>query len=244
MYTPSFHQAHGCFGSGFCRPLAVLLLLALSTPAAAQPRRTGVASTELSVGAVGARPSGPFREAMGDGYGVGMRSVQRLYALPWLGLRIEGGLVLQEMRRDSLPSPGGTSQRVDMVSSNTMFFAGVGPQVGMTHGPVRPYAHAFAGVHYLVSDAAFEGRAGSSRMEFGGRQFEDAAWAYGGGAGVYVPVRRALSVDLGATWRYGGEATFLTDQIRQVSGDLLTGELVHGRTDMLVVHLGITFGGR
>ncbi|HEX6371783.1 MAG TPA: hypothetical protein VF006_22870 [Longimicrobium sp.] len=243
MRTPPPREPAGSFGSGFGRLLCALLLLALAAPAAAQ-RRSAV-STEVSVGAVAARPGGEFRRTMGDGYGASLRSVQRLHALPWLALRMEGGLLLQDLRRDSVPGSAGESQRVDQVTSNTLLFVGVGPQVGVTRGPVRPYAHAFAGAHYLVTDAAYEGYVGGGRLEYGGRSFEDAAWSWGGGAGVYVPLgrgRRAVALDLGATYRFGGEATFLTDEIVTIGPNVLAGEMVSGRTDMLVVQLGVAFG--
>lgn len=243
MRTPSRH-ANGFFGSGFRRASAVLLLLMAAAPAHGQ--RRGVASTEISVGAVGARPGGEFRETMGDGYGVALRSVQWLNALPWLGLRLDGGLLLQDMEREGLPTSGEGSDDVDLVTSNTLLFLGMGPQVGMTHGAVRPYAHAFGGVHYLVTDAAYQSNVGDRPLEFGGTSFEDMAWAFGGGAGVTVPLgrgRRAAALDLGATYRFGGEATFVRGAVIAVGPNTVAGDLVEGRTDMLVVHLGLTFGG-
>ncbi|HEX5870680.1 MAG TPA: hypothetical protein VFY65_09705, partial [Longimicrobium sp.] len=230
-------------GSGLCSASAILLLLALAAPAAAQ--RSAV-TTELSVGAVAGRPAGDFRETMGDGYGAGLRSVQRLNAAPWLALRLEAGVLLQDLRRDSIPGAAAGGGRVDRATSNTLLFLGVGPQVGVTRGPVRPYAHLFGGVHYLVTDASYEARVEGQRFDYGGQSFEDATWAAGGGAGVYVPLgrgRRAPRLDLGATYRFGGEATFLTEEIVPIGPNVLAGELVSGRTDMLVVHLGLTFGG-
>ncbi|HEX2210087.1 MAG TPA: outer membrane beta-barrel protein, partial [Longimicrobium sp.] len=246
MCTPHLRVVYGYFGSGVCRALSLVMLFALSTPAAAQLRQ-GVASTELGVGGVAARPSGDFRQTMGDGYGVGLRSVQRLNAARWLGLRMDGGLLLQSLDRDSVPNALDGANRVDRVTSNTLLYVGLGPQVGVTRGPVRPYAHLFGGVHYLVTESAYETQVGSARLDYGARSFEDAAWSYGGGAGVYVPLgrgRRAASLDLGATWRFGGEATFLKEDVVQIGPDLLTGEFISGRTDMLVVYLGLAFGGR
>ncbi len=221
---------------------AVAALSSLSAPAAAQePGRVGDAQHNyLSVGAAAGRPGPEFRATMGDGYGLGFRSLRRLDRHGWLALRIEGGFLLQERRRDAVPTiEQGT---LDLATSNTLLFAGVGPQVGLPRGPVQPYAHVFAGVHYLLSEAGYDGRTtGGAPVEVL-ITHEDGALAFGGGAGVYVPIRRGrspISLDLGATYRLGGEATYMEQALIPGTDRMPAHRPVTGRTDLLMVHLGI-----
>jgi hypothetical protein len=218
--------------------LPVLAALALfPAPAPAQePGRIGtVQRNYLSIDAFAGRPAGEFRQTLGDGYGMGFRSLRRLNRDGWLALRIEGGFLLQDMRSDPVPS----ARDLRLSTSNTMLFAGVGPQVGLPRGPVQPYAHAFAGVNYLVTEAAFNGPGGEILITH-----EDNAWALGGGAGLYVPVRRGrspVSLDLGATWRLGGKATLMKQTLVPGTDGMPAHQPITGRTDLLMVHLGLAF---
>ena len=239
-----FASRRGVIGSGSSRLFALLALAALAVlapPAAAQPGRAHEAPRSfLSVGAAAGRPDEEFRDRMGDGYGAGFRSLRRLDRRGWLALRVEGGVLLQERRRDAVPTtdPG----TLDLATSNTLVFAGVGPQVGLPRGRVQPYAHLFAGVHYLVTEAAFEGRTDAGEKFEVVSSHEDGTWAYGAGAGVYVPLRAgrsALSLDLGATYRMGGRATYLQQGVYPGPGGGPAHEPVTGRTDLLMLHLGV-----
>jgi hypothetical protein len=210
--------------------LAALLLSAVPAALTAQglDGDGGPPRTLLSVGFTAGRGGGTLDRHVGDGYGGSFRSVRRLDRRGVLGLRMEGGALLQDRRSDSVPgSPG-----AEVHTSNTLVFAGAGPQVQLPRGPVRPYAHAFAGLHYLFTRYGTRGPDQQGETVALEESFEDGAWAWGGGAGVYVPVRRGVMLDAGVTWREGGEATYLI----QDNGP------VRGETDLRLVHLGVTIG--
>jgi hypothetical protein len=180
----------------------------------------------LSVGLTAGRSSGALREHVGDGLGGSFRSVRRLDRRGLLGLRMEGGALLHDHQSTTVDGTPGA----EMSTSNTFVFAGVGPQVQVPDGPVRPYAHAFAGLHYLWTRTDQRGPGADDREVEITATYEDDAWAWGGGAGAYVPVRRGTMLDLGVTWRAGGEAVYLVHA---------TGP-IRGKTDLLVAHLGVT----
>lgn len=237
MFLPRPLSNTPFFGSGVGRRLVLAAAMLAAVPAAAQE----VPRSAVSVGPVAGRPAAEFRDRMGDGYGLGLRSLQRLDARGWLALRIEGGFLLQERQRDEIPTSETGS--LELATSNTLVFAGIGPQVGLPRGPVRPYAHAFAGMHYLVTEAAYEGRTREGESFEVVSNFEDQAFAYGGGAGVYVPLRAGrspLSLDAGVTWRAGGRATYL--QQGPYADGAPAHEPVSGRTDRVMVHLGVALG--
>lgn len=203
----------------------VLILALLAAPfalRAQQPVSDRAAPLDLlSVGLAASSADGP----LGDQLGGSFRSVRRIDTRGLLGLRVEGGVLLHGGENFSVPGTGG-----EMRLTNTMVFAGVGPQAQLPRGPVRPYAHAFAGLHYLFTRADQGGPDGDGREVEITTTYEDYAWAFGGGGGVYVPVRRGTMLDAGLTWRDGGEVTFSSF------------EAGFGRTetDLLVAHLGIT----
>jgi hypothetical protein len=207
--------------------LAALLLAAAPPSLRAQIDDDGPAPRNLlSVGFTAGRSSGALREAVGDGVGGSFRSVRRLDRRGLLGLRVEGGALLHDHRSTAVDGAPGA----ETSTSNTFVFAGVGPQVQASGGPVRPYAHAFAGIHYLWTRTDQRGPGADDREVEITATHEDDAWAWGGGAGVYVPVRRGTMLDAGVTWRDGGEAVYLVHA---------TGP-VRGKTDLLVAHLGVT----
>lgn len=163
---------------------------------------------------------------LGDHLGGSVRVLRRLDGDGWLRLRVETGVLLHGRESFSVPNSDG-----EMRLTNTMAFVGVGPQIQLPHGPVRPYAHALAGGNYLFTRADNPGPdAGSDPVEIT-TTYETGTWAWGGGAGAYVPVARGVLIDAGITWREGGEVTFSSFE---------TG---FGRTetDLRVAHLAVTF---
>jgi hypothetical protein len=207
---------------------ALLAAFPASLPAQGLDGDAGPSRTLLSVGFTAGRGGGALGRQVGDGMGGSFRSVRRLDGRGVVGLRIEGGALLQDRRSDSIPGSSGA----EVHTSNTLVFAGIGPQVQLPRGPVRPYAHAFAGLHYLFTRYGVRGpsqQGGTVALE---EAYEDGAWAWGGGAGVYVPLRRGVMLDAGVTWREGGEAGYLIQDYGPVRGE----------TDLRVAHLGVTIG--
>lgn len=206
---------------------SALLALLLAAAPATLPAQAGLDAEAaprnlLSVGLAGSRGGG----ALGDQLGGSFRSVRRLEPLGRLGLRVEGGVLLDGREHVDLPGSAGGELRL----RNTLVFAGVGPQVQLPRGPVRPYAHAFGGFHYLFTRADIRGPDADGEAVEITSTYEDFAWAYGAGGGVYVPLKRGLMLDAGFTWREGGEVMYTSFENAPM----------HTETDLTVAHLGIT----
>ena len=239
----------------FLVPAAALLLLG-AAPLAAQhcdcdhdwPDR-GRYPTGSYVGGSFAfgQPQGEFGRNVQDAFGGDLYFVRDLTHDGILGPRLEGGLLNYGHERQRIPLSSTVGDRilVDLVTTNNIAYLGVGPQIGLPDGALRPYAHGFAGISYLYTSSALRGSA--SHESFAETtNFDDATFAYGGGAGLYVPLRGGaspISLDLGATYRNAGQAAYLR------AGDIEDlpdgGIVIHPRrsdTDVLSFHVGVAFG--
>ena len=203
---------------------ALLAAVLMAAPAGAQAQLDDEAAPLdlLSLGLAASRTDG----MLGDHLGASVRVLRRLDDTGWLRLRVEAGVLLHG--RESFSVPNSDSE---MRLTNTLAFAGVGPQVQLPRGPVRPYIQAFAGMHYLFTRADNVGQEeGNDPVEIT-TTYETGTWSWGGGAGVYVPVSRGVLIDAGLTWREGGEVNFSSFE----SGFGQT------ETDLRVAHLAVTF---
>lgn len=230
--------------------IVMLLAALLVTTSAAHAQRRGPDRVPTGLYAGGslllAEPQGEFRDAIDRGFGA---QGHLLYAPRGsvLGLRLDAGALTYGNERFAVPlSPtiGGRIQ-VDVKTSNNIAFVGVGPQLGLPGDGFRPYANAFAGVAYLYTESKLEGI--DDELEFARTtNHEDATFAWGGGAGVYVPIRGGaspISIDLGARYHNNGEADYLREgDIRDNPDGSITLSPTRSDTDLVTFHLGVSVG--
>ena len=226
------------------RLLLPALALLLATAAAAQP-------TLQLAGAV-AVPQGEFGDALSGGVGGGL-SVTFLYQIPRtpvaFGVEGTGLLYGYESRRVpfSLTIPDVT---VDVQTTNNLGQALGVLRLQVPSGPVRPYVDGVAGVNALWTQTSID-----SRSRYDGEpiasstNYNDAAFAYGGGAGMQVRLHsgyggrgRPTEVLLDANVRYirGGGATYLGRGDIERDRGRVTVYPRRSRTDLLVPRLGAT----
>lgn len=193
-----------------------------------------------------AQPQGEFGREIDNALGGDLYYVHRLGGGP-VGLRLGGGLLNYGYERQRLPLSSTVGDRilVDLVTTNNVAYLGVGPQIGLPDGVLRPYAHGFAGVSYLYTSSSLRG-SGNHEPFAETTNFDDATFAWGGGAGLYIPLRGGpspISLDLGATYTNAGEATYLREGDIE---DLPDGGIIlrprRSDTDVLSFHLGVSVG--
>jgi hypothetical protein len=194
-----------------------------------------------------ARPQGEFRDFVDQGWGGGIHYIHRLDAEGLVGIRVDGSFINygHERQRVLLSPTIGGRIAVDLVTSNNIAFLGVGPHFGAPTGVLRPYANGFVGVSYIYTQSSVRGT--SSGEDFAStNNFDDATFAYGGGAGLYIPVRRGvtpISIDAGVTYRRNGEAEYLLEGgITDHPDGSITLHPIRSDTDLLTFHLGISVG--
>jgi hypothetical protein len=227
----------------------LLLAAAWGTPAGAQgvAGETGPPRVHAEMSAIYASPVGEFAEQVRRGFGLGAAVIVPVAPGSVLGLVLDGGFINygHERREVCLAAPVGCRVRVDLTTSNNIYFAGVGPQLAVPAGPATPYVRGTAGFSYFGTHSSISGT--RDHHSFASTQnYDDVVFALGAAAGVLVdlPVA-AVPVQLGFGARYhsNGRAEYLR---RGDIEDMPDGSIVLNpqRTEANLVswHLGLTVG--
>ena len=192
--------------------LAAVACLAHGTPA----RAAAADPFELTFGGsflVG-QPLGDFADQVGSPYGLGghMALARPGHAF---GLRLEAtGLVYGSETRRIPVGQAGLRQSVEVETTNGMATLGLGPQFVAPKGSIRPYVTAFAGFSSFSTDSTV--RADGDFVPVAqSTNYDDTVFAYGGGAGILIPLGAGksggLALDLGARFVAGGQVRYLAE---------------------------------
>jgi hypothetical protein len=214
----------------------VLLLFGFAATASAQSR------FQYGGGALLGTPTGALGKQIGNGGGVGGHALWSTHGGVF-GLRLDGSLFLYGGETFRVPAPREAGHLTTRVTTdNWTGHATVGPQLMAPSGPLRPYLHAFAGVGYYsttteVTDPSVRiAPLGPARARTASStDYDDAAFAYGAGAGVLVPLGgRGVALDAGARYVRDGRVSYLTEGDR-LTPRSSTGSLVEFRLGLTVV---------
>ncbi|HEX2190531.1 MAG TPA: hypothetical protein VHG51_16605 [Longimicrobiaceae bacterium] len=193
------------------------------------------------------RPQGEFRDNVEQGFGGDVHFLYQPAARGPLALRVDASFLNygNERMRVPLSSTIGGRITVDVNTSNNIAFLGIGPQLGVPDGRLRPYVGAFVGVNYLFTESSVEGR--DDDLDFARTtNYDDATFSYGGRAGIYAPLRGGpspISLDLGVVYQDNGEASYLREgDIHDLPGGGLLLTPSRSDTDLLTFRLGVTVG--
>ena len=218
--------------------LALLLLL----PAAgldAQPR------TEIGAWVAGSVPQGAFERNVDTGFGFGGHLLLPLSRGGWLRARVEAGNVIYGRETLEVPLSRTVGRvRVDVTTTNNVAMLGVGPELTVPTGRVRPYLNGLVGGSLLFTESSVEGDRNVTAFA-NDTNFSDLTWAVAPGAGVAVLLGSgpgSIRLDLGAQYRFQGTARYLQEGGIE---DLPDGDVelnpVESDTDLLLVRAGLTF---
>ena len=239
-----------------------LAALAAGAPAAAlraqpmgapRPLRPGTRNGEprLNGGAAFtvAQPVHDFHDYVANGVGGAGHVLYRLGAEGAFGLRGDLGFLSygHERRRvPILPTTGRVT--ADLTTTNGIFWLGVGPQLMVPSGPVRPYANASAGFSVFTTNSTLKEPYSDEEIASTNNQ-SDFTWAAGAGGGVLVPVSRRLRniafLDLGARYHRNGRVRYLRKGgIVDLPNGTSRLDVIDSPADLWTFHVGLTFGGR
>ena len=235
------------------RSLSALVVSAMLAPAMAHAQDTrfdeprGPSRAFAGVHLMVAQPLGEFDDYIDWGGGIGGELLYAFDRQGAIGMRMNLGLMIygHETKRVPLSSTLGRI-RVDVSTSNNIFVLGVGPQVMLPSGTVRPYLNGTVGLSYFFTRSSVEGSADLEPFA-SSTHFDDATFAWAAGGGLYIPLRRGrknpLSLDIGAQYHANGEARYLREGSIQEDG---TGEIffdpIRSQTNLITYQLGITIG--
>lgn len=232
---------------------ALALVPTLVASAGAQMVDDGLVPLRPSRAAAGisfvvAQPLGEFRDNVTAAFGGEGHFVLRASENSVIGLRFEGGFLNygHEHKRVPLSTTLGRIQ-VDLNTNNNIALLGVGPQLMVPRGPVRPYVHGTAGLAYFFTESSVDGSDDTFAFAQTTNQ-DDVAFAYGGGAGVSIPLpvkKTLVSIDLGARYLNTGSVTYLKEGGIQDNPDgTITLYPSASKATMMTYRLGVSFGIR
>ena len=105
-----------------------------------------------------AAPLGEFNDNVGLGGGVGLGGLLYLNSQRYVALRAEGSFVVYGSDTVRRPlSPTIPFVDVDVKTTNSILSAGVGPQIFLANGPIRPYIYGTVGLSYFVTQTSVKG---------------------------------------------------------------------------------------
>ena len=223
-------------------PLALLLVSCLVLPAFAQeapPLEPETASHGLDVlgglaGIVGL-PVGEFGDRVDTAWGgSGYLLVTKHRGA--FGLRLQGDLIGYDSQTLQVPISGSPQYTTAISTTYGIGTLSIGPQYLMRTGRVRPYAHVTAGCSFVNTDS--EGDLERTT------NFEDTTFAWGIGAGVLIPLRSSLALDLGVRYAANQRVDYLAE------GDIAEGNRrgvlsftpSHSEANLVEFNVGLSFG--
>jgi hypothetical protein len=230
--------------------------LAAATPAAAQvagptstpaapPAKPGLARITGGGSAMYVQPLGDFARNVDGGGGVQGTLMMRVGTSSVLALRLDGGFLIYGYERVRANNPISGRVKLEATTSNNVAFAGIGPQLALPVGPIRPYVGGTVGYAYFFTESSLSG---DNEVEGFGHTTNqgDGNMALAGRAGLYLPFtasRRPVMFDLGAQYHHIGEVTYLRQgSIVDNPDGSVTVHRLRGDANFLTYHLGVTVG--
>ena len=198
-----------------------------------------------------AQPVGDFADRIDQGFGGALHGTLLLGQSGIFGLRFDAGYMMygNETIRECLTAS--CLVQVDVSTSNNLAFVGVGPQLQVPSGPIRPYVNGQVGWTFLWTESSVEGSDNDDDEFASTRNFSDNTFSYGGSAGVLIPVsqnsRNPISIDLGARYLRNGNVEYLREGdivLNPTPGQPPTYNIQRSRADLVTYFVGITVGLR
>ena len=226
--------------------VAVLGLAAPSALAAQARLHSGPARFTGGGTLVAVQPLGEFGDHVDAGVGLGAHGLLRLDRAGALTVRFDGGFAIYGSERVRVANPLTGRVTLEVETTNNIGTFGVGPQIMVPSGRVRPYANAGVGVAWFFTRSVLKGgdRNGTPFAETTNEQ--DATLAWTGGGGLYIPLSmrgRTVSLDVGARYHGNGTATYLTEGgIVDNPAGSVTETPFRTRADFVAYHLGVSVG--
>jgi len=233
---------------------ALVLTSAIASTLSAQANPTRRPDTTLpraygDINFTVSQPVGAFDNFIDEGYGVSGGFVWNLDRDRVFGIRAEGGFVQYGNRSKPacISATIGCRVQVDVNTDNDIAFGGIGPQITVPAGPLRPYLNATIGVSYFFTHSSINGRDdGDYGNYFDTTNHDDAVFAQTAGGGFLIPLsmrRTPVLLDIGATFHRNGQATYLRrDSIRDNPDGSIVINPIRSEANFITYRFGVSIG--
>ena len=216
-------------------------LLVIPTDATAQSR--GRVPAEGFFWAQLAAPLGEFNDNVGLGGGVGLGGLLYLGDNRYAALRAEGSFVVYGSDTVRRPlSPTIPFVDVDVETTNSILTAGVGPQIFLATGPIRPYIYGTVGLSYFVTQTSVKGDHEDEPIA-STTNFDDLNLLLSGGGGLSVKLHKGVHLDLSAVYNHNGLAEYVTEGgLRELRGGGWVADPIASNANLITYRVGISIG--
>ena len=234
------------------RSLAVAALALV--PAAAQAQLLTLRDNEFGprmrfgINFTVAQPLEEFSDYVNTGFGATGSFTYKLDRRGIFGIRLDGGFLQydNEKKRVCVSSTIGCRVQVDLTTSNNIFVLGIGPELSVPSGFIRPYVSGSVGLAYFFTESSVEGTRNDDQPFASTTNYDDGKLAYTGTAGVLIPVRagrQPVFIDFGARYHRNGEMRYLRKgSIIDNPDGSITINPIRSEANLLTYHLGVQVG--
>jgi hypothetical protein len=218
--------------------------LAAQVPRQPSPVRGGAGGTFIV-----ALPTGELADQISAGPGIAFNGHYGLVRGGALRLRVDIGFVQygNEEREVCFSATVGCRIILDLHTENNIAFGGIGPELALTSGPLRPYVNAGIGFSYFETASRLNG-VDDSESFARTRHISDTGLALTGGGGFYVPLhlgRTPIALDLGARYHRNGTISYLREgDIHDNPDGTISFTPTRTAANLVTVQLGVSVGLR
>ena len=191
------------------------LVTILSAVEAVQAQEVRTPRGYLDFTLVGAQPTGEFGLIVERGWGFELGG---RYEVDPVGLfRLRGSIGFINYGNETLQFCSVYSCRVgaDLDTQNNILFLGVGPELAIQVGPLRPYGRVSLGLSYFVTTSGLSGSDDWAGYTYANtNNWEDVVFQTRMGAGLGIRLStggRPVFLDVGADYHHNGRATYLRE---------------------------------
>ena len=192
----------------------VTILSAVGIAEAQMPEAPPAPRGYFDVTLIGAQPKGDFGLIVDQGWGVELGGRYELDPDGLLSLRGSLGFINYGHERLRFCSVYSCRVGIDLDTQNNIVFFGVGPELAIQMGPLRPYARAALGIGYFVTTSGLSGDGEFDPTFARTDNFDDLVLQRRLGAGLGLRLsngRRPVWLDLGVDYHHNGMATYLRE---------------------------------
>ncbi len=233
------------WGAAGAAMMAAAALVAVPAQGTAQSRPDRIAG-EGFLWAQLAAPLGEFHDNVGLGGGGGLGGLLYLNGQRYAALRAEGSFIIYGSETVRRPlSPTIPFVDVDVETTNSILSAGVGPQIFLSNGPIRPYVYGTVGLSYFVTQTSVKGDSEDEPIA-STTNFDDLNLSLSGGGGLAVKLHQgdvSVHLDLSAVYNHNGLAEYLTEGgLRELRGGGWAADPIASNANLITYRVGITIG--
>lgn len=191
-----------------------------------------------------ARPVGEFQDFVDWGGGFDVFGVFGLGRSGVIGLRLDGSVVIYG--HESVDRPFSSTIPyvwLEVQTTNSIASIGLGPQVTLGRGPLRPYVYGTVGLSYFSTTTSLRGT-GSVESFASSTNLDDVTPAVTGGAGLLLRLsngRKPVSLDFSVNTTLNGEAEYLrVGSVRERADGTVYFVPIRSQANLVTFRMGVT----